>query len=278
MTDEKDTKENKDTKEAVENTEKKDASTDAAKTDSSADKKDSAVATKAQNSQGAQKPGNFQNSQGGQGGYRGQGGQGGQKREFTKNRRNPRNRRGGKPRSEFEQKILDIRRVTRVSKGGRRFSFAVAVVVGNKKGKIGVGTGKAGDTSLAIDKAVKAAQKNTIVVKTTKGMSIPHEVEAKFNSARVIIMPAPGRGIIAGSALRDIIELGGLKDINGKIISGSKNKLNIAKAVMKAFSSLEETVKEVREPKTPTKDTKESKDEKKSDAKADKKADSKVTK
>lgn len=164
------------------------------------------------------------------------------KREFTKNRRNPRNRRGGKPRSEFEQKILDIRRVTRVSKGGRRFSFSVAVVVGNKKGKIGVGTGKAGDTSLAIDKAVKSAQNNTILVKTTKGMSIPHEVDAKFNSARVIIMPAPGRGIIAGSALRDIIELGGLKDINGKIISGSKNKLNIAKATIKAFESLHETV------------------------------------
>lgn len=166
-----------------------------------------------------------------------------QKREFTKNRRNPRNRRGGKPRSEFEQKILDIRRVTRVSKGGRRFSFSVAVVVGNKRGKIGVGTGKAGDTALAIDKAVKSAEKNSILIKTTKDMSIPHDIEAKFNSARVMIMPAPGRGIIAGSALRDMVELGGLKDINGKIISGSKNKLNIAKATIAAFESLNDTVK-----------------------------------
>ena len=164
------------------------------------------------------------------------------KREFKKNKRTSRRR--NKPRSEFDQKILDIRRVTRVSAGGRRFSFSVALVVGNKKGKIGVGTGKAGDTALAIEKAAKNAQKNTIQIKTTETMSIPHEVDAKFNSAKVIIMPAPRRGIIAGSALRDIIELGGLNDINGKIISGSKNKLNIAKATIKAFSSLEKTVKE----------------------------------
>jgi len=168
------------------------------------------------------------------------------KREFTKNRRQPRRGRGGNnrgPRSEYEQKILDIRRVTRVSKGGRKFTFSVAIVVGNKRGKIGIGTGKAGDTSFAIQKAVKAAEKNAVQIKMTKDSSIPHEVSAKYNSAKVLIIPAKGRGIIAGSALRDIIELGGLKDINGKILSGSKNKLNISKAVMKAFKSLDETVK-----------------------------------
>jgi len=168
------------------------------------------------------------------------------KREFTKNRRQPRRGRGGNnrgPRSEYEQKILDIRRVTRVSKGGRKFTFSVAIAVGNKKGKIGIGTGKAGDTSFAIQKAVKAAEKNAVQIKMTKNSSIPHEVSAKYNSAKVLIIPAKGRGIIAGSALRDIIELGGLKDINGKIFSGSKNKLNISKAVMKAFTSLDETVK-----------------------------------
>jgi len=167
------------------------------------------------------------------------------KREFTKNRRQPRKGRGGNnrgPRSEYEQKILDIRRVTRVSKGGRKFTFSVAIAVGNKRGKIGIGTGKAGDTSFAIQKAVKAAEKNAIQIKMTNDNSIPHEVSAKYNSAKVIIMPAKGRGIIAGSALRDIIELGGLKDINGKILSGSKNKLNISKAVMKAFASFDETV------------------------------------
>lgn len=167
------------------------------------------------------------------------------KRPFKKNKRNPRRR--DRKRSEFDQKILDIRRVTRVSSGGRRFSFSVAVVVGNRKGKIGVGTGKAGDTALAIEKAFKAAQKAAVKIRTTKSMSIPHEVDAKYNSARVLIMPAPGRGVIAGSALRDIIELGGLRDINGKILSGSKNKLNISKAVIKALTSLEQTVKE--EPK-----------------------------
>lgn len=163
----------------------------------------------------------------------------GQKGDFKKNKRT--SKRAPKQRSEFDQKIIDIRRVTRVSSGGRRFSFSVAIVVGNRKGRIGVGMGKAGDTSLAIDKAAKDAQKNAITVKTTKTMSIPHQVEAKYNSARIMIMPAPKRGVIAGSSMRDIVELGGLNDLNGKILSGSKNKLNIAKATIKAFQSLEKT-------------------------------------
>lgn len=156
--------------------------------------------------------------------------------EFKKNRRQPKRRE--RPRSEFDQKILSIRRVTRVASGGRRFTFSVAMVVGNKKGKVGVGTGKAGDTSMAIDKAVKSAKKNSIEIKTIKGMSIPHEVSAKYCSARVMMRPARGRGIIAGSAMRDCLELAGLNDINGKIISGSKNKLNIAWATIKALESL----------------------------------------
>lgn len=159
----------------------------------------------------------------------------GGKREFKKNKRPTRR---GAPRSEFDQKILAIRRVTRVSSGGRRFSFSVAIAIGNKKGKIGVGTGKASDTSLAIEKAVKNAKKNVIDVKTTYDMSIPHLVEAKYSSAQIRIQPAPGRGIVAGSAVRDLVELGGLKDIVGKIISGSKNKLNIAKATIKALDTL----------------------------------------
>lgn len=158
-------------------------------------------------------------------------------REFKKNRRPSR---GGNsaPRSEFNQKILAIRRVTRVSSGGRRFSFSVAMAIGNGKGKIGVGTGKATDTSLAIEKAVKDAKKNLIDVKTTTDMSIPHLVEAKFSSAMVKIQPSPGKGLVAGSAIRDLVELGGLKDIVGKVMSGSKNKLNIAKATIKAFETL----------------------------------------
>ncbi len=154
-----------------------------------------------------------------------------------------RNMRGRRPRSmekpEFEQKIIDIRRVTRVIAGGRRFSFAVVVVAGDKKGRIGVGTGKSGDTSLAIEKAFRNAKKNMVKLKFTKEMSIPHEVEAKENSARLVIMPAPGRGIVAGSAVRTVLDLAGAKDVGAKIFSRSKNKLSIARAAVKALSKLD---------------------------------------
>jgi small subunit ribosomal protein S5 len=162
---------------------------------------------------------------------------GGDKREFRKNRRPARNQ-SGAPRSEFEQKMLSIRRVTRVSSGGRRFSFSVVMAIGNGKGKVGVGIGKAGDTSLAIDKALKQAKKNVVEIKTTKTMSIPHPIEAKYSSAVVSLQPSVGKGIVAGSAVRDLIELGGLKDVVGKVRSGSKNKLNIAHATLVAFSKL----------------------------------------
>jgi small subunit ribosomal protein S5 len=161
----------------------------------------------------------------------------GEKREFTKNRRRPSKRRE-RVQSEFDQKMLAIRRVTRVSSGGRRFSFSVAMAIGNKKGKVGVGIGKAGDTTLAIDKAVRNAKKNMIEVKRNENDSIVHDVEAKYNSARVIIIPAKGRGMIAGSAVRDLLELAGITDVNAKILSGSKNKLNIGKATIKALKSL----------------------------------------
>lgn len=143
-----------------------------------------------------------------------------------------------KVKSEFDQRILNIRRVVRVVTGGRRFAFSVAMVIGNKKGSIGVGTGKAGDTSLAIDKALRNAKKNILKVKTTKDMSIPHEVDAKYSSGRVIIRPAKGRGLIAGSATRDLLELAGISDVSAKIISPSKNKLNIAHATIKALAQL----------------------------------------
>lgn len=143
-----------------------------------------------------------------------------------------------KVKSEFDQRILNIRRVTRVVTGGRRFAFSVAIVIGNKKGSIGVGTGKAGDTSLAIDKALRNAKKNLLKVKTTKSMSIPHEVSAKYSSGSVIIRPAKGRGLIAGSATRDLLELAGISDVSAKIISPSKNKLNIAQATIKALAQL----------------------------------------
>lgn len=140
-----------------------------------------------------------------------------------------------RPRPEFEQKMLSIRRVTRVVSGGRRMSFAVSIVIGDKKGSVGLGTGKAGDTSLAINKAVRNARKHMIKIKTTKGMSVSHQVYAKYGSARVMVMPNHGKGIVSGSATRDILNLAGLKDVTSKILSGSKNKLNNARATMLAL-------------------------------------------
>jgi small subunit ribosomal protein S5 len=159
------------------------------------------------------------------------------KRDFKKNKRRP-SKRKERVKSEFDQKMLNIRRVTRVSSGGRRFTFSVAIAVGDKKGKVGVGIGKAGDTTLAIDKAVKNAKKNLIEVRRTKSGSIAHDIDAKYNSAKVIVIPAKGRGVVAGSAVRDVFELAGVTDVNAKILSGSKNKLNIARATVKALESL----------------------------------------
>ena len=144
----------------------------------------------------------------------------------------------GKPKPEFDQKILDIRRVTRVVAGGRRFSFSVALVAGDKKGSVGLGLGKAGDTSLAINKALRNAKKNMVKLKLTKTMSIPYEIEAKFASSRVALYPNRGHGLVAGSVVRDIAKLAGMKDVTGKILSSSKNKLNNAKAVMAALKSI----------------------------------------
>ena len=144
---------------------------------------------------------------------------------------------------EFDTKVILMRRVTRVTKGGRRMSFSVAVVSGDKKGRVGFGLGKSIDTTLAIDKATRDAKKHMIRVNHTQSMSIPHDVYAKYNSAIVMIMPAKGRGLIAGSAVRNVLELAGLKDINAKILSGSKNKINISRAAIKALSMLPKVVR-----------------------------------
>lgn len=159
------------------------------------------------------------------------------------NRRNPRRaRRGGRrderARSEFDQKIISIRRVTRVMAGGRRFSFSVAMVIGNKKGKVGVGIGKAGDTQLAIEKAARSAKKNLIEVPLNKDQHIPHDVTCKYASSEIMIMPAKGRGLVAGSSVRTVLELAGVKDVTAKIFSRSKNKLNNARAAIDALKQL----------------------------------------
>lgn len=154
----------------------------------------------------------------------------------TKNPRKPSFVREARVKPEFEQKVLNIRRVTRVTSGGKRLNFSVVVVAGNKKGSVGVGTGKANDTSIAIEKAFRDAKKNMLRLNLTKTMSIPFEVTSKYCSGRIKIMPAPGKGLTAGSALRTVIELAGIKDVTTKILSPSKNKLNIAMATINALS------------------------------------------
>ncbi len=158
-------------------------------------------------------------------------------------RRNPRRARRGsrrqeRPRSEFDQKIIGIRRVTRVMAGGRRFSFSVSMVIGNKKGKVGVGIGKASDTQLAIEKAARNARRNLFEVPMNKDMHISHDVHTKYASSEVMIMPAPGRGVVAGSSVRTVLELAGVKDVTAKVFSRSKNKLNNARAAVQALKDL----------------------------------------
>jgi small subunit ribosomal protein S5 len=168
---------------------------------------------------------------------RGRRGPGGDKR----NQRRPRRGGTGRPervRPEFDQKIISIRRVTRVMAGGRRFSFSVAMVIGDKKGKVGVGIGKAGDTQAAIEKAIRDAKKNMIIVPMNKESHIPHDVHTKYVSSEVMIMPAPGRGLVAGSSVRTVLEHAGVKDVTAKIFSRSKNKLNNARAAVEALKLL----------------------------------------
>ncbi|MBP9717430.1 MAG: 30S ribosomal protein S5 [Candidatus Pacebacteria bacterium] len=166
---------------------------------------------------------------------------GGNDRGGDRGNRRPRrsgNARPERTRPEFDQKIISIRRVTRVMAGGRRFSFSVAMVVGDKKGKVGVGIGKAGDTQLAIEKAVRDGKKHMIVVPMNKDSHIPHDVHTKYASSEVMIMPAPGRGLVAGSSVRTVLEMAGVKDVTAKIFSRSKNKLNNARAAVEALKLL----------------------------------------
>lgn len=134
-----------------------------------------------------------------------------------------------RPKPEFDQKMVSIRRVTRVVAGGRRMTFAVAIAIGDKKGSVGLGTGKGGDTAVAIAKALRQAKKNMFKIKTTKEMSIPHEVSDKFSSSKLTIRPNHGKGLVAGSTVRDMLVLAGIKNVTAKLHSGSKNKLNNAR-------------------------------------------------
>jgi len=151
--------------------------------------------------------------------------------------RAPRNR-PPRERGEFDSVTIDVRRVARVMAGGRRFNFSLVVVIGDRKGRVGVGLGKGGDTALAIEKATRDARKHLFTISRTRTNSIPHAVSAKYASSTVEIIPSKGRGLVAGSAMRTVLDLGGVTDVVTKIHTRSKNKLTIARATVAALKKL----------------------------------------
>ncbi len=144
---------------------------------------------------------------------------------------------------EFEERVVTINRVTKVVKGGRRFRFAALVVIGDKKGRVGFGTGKSQEVPEAIKKAVENAKKNMITVATVK-TTIPHEVTGIYGAGRVILRPASeGTGVIAGGPVRAVVELAGINDILSKSL-GSATPINVVRATIEGLKSLE-TVEQV---------------------------------
>jgi small subunit ribosomal protein S5 len=139
---------------------------------------------------------------------------------------------------QFDERVVNIDRVARVVKGGRRFRFRALVVVGDRKGKVGIGIAKGADVTTAVAKAVEVAKKNFLTVNTYKG-TIPHEAEAKVGGARILIKPAaPGTGLIAGGVVRTILEVAGISNVLSKSL-GSTNKINTSYATMAALQSIE---------------------------------------
>ena len=145
--------------------------------------------------------------------------------------------------NEFREKLLRISRVSKTVKGGRRISFSVLAAVGDKKGRVGIGLGKANGVPDAIKKAIASAKKNLVTV-SLKGGTLPHEQIGKFNATSVLLKPASkGTGVIAGSAARELLELAGVTDVLTKI-RGSKNKDNVARATLEGLRQLR-TIEEV---------------------------------
>ncbi|OHA64884.1 MAG: 30S ribosomal protein S5 [Candidatus Wildermuthbacteria bacterium RIFCSPHIGHO2_02_FULL_49_9] len=146
--------------------------------------------------------------------------------------------------SEFDSKLVDLARVTRVSAGGRRFRFRAVVIAGDRKSRVGVGVAKGADVAKAMEKATRRAVKNLVTVPMAQD-TIPHEVEATFGASHVLLKPQKkGRGLVAGGVMRIIAEKAGLKNISAKTISKSRNKLNNALATLKALQKLRAQGKE----------------------------------
>ena len=141
---------------------------------------------------------------------------------------------------EFEEEVIQIDRVTRVVKGGRKLRFRATVAIGNKKGKIGVGVGKSQEVTGAIQKAISKAKKELVTVKLD-GATIPHNLKIKYKSSKILLLPAsPGTGLIAGGTIRKVLDLAGVKDILSKSY-GTTNKVNNTKATYEALKLLKET-------------------------------------
>lgn len=178
-------------------------------------------------------PGGFGGRPGGFGGPGGRPGQG----------RPGQGRPGGpgqdRDRDEFKDRVLDMRRVTRVVAGGKRFRFRATVAIGDMKGKVGVGIGKGADVQQAISKAKADAKKSMVTVDLKNGRTIHHEVMAKYSAARVLLKPAKeGHGLKAGGAVRVVLNLAGVKDATAKCVSRTPNKLTNALATMEALRQI----------------------------------------
>ncbi|MBI4084947.1 MAG: 30S ribosomal protein S5 [Candidatus Liptonbacteria bacterium] len=140
---------------------------------------------------------------------------------------------------EFKEKVLDLRRVTRVVAGGKRFRFRATVVIGDEKGRVGVGVAKGLDVQSAVEKAKTSAKKKILVLQLKDNRTIPHEVDAKYSAAKVIIMPAvAGHGLKAGGAVRSVLALSGVRDATAKCIGRTANKLTNALATIEALKKL----------------------------------------
>ncbi len=154
---------------------------------------------------------------------------------MSNQKRNERGPRTPKEKPEFDQTIVDLARVTRVTKGGKHMSFRACVLIGDRKGRVAYGIEKGKDVQIAVDKAVNQAKKNILTVPIFNG-TIPHRVEAKFKAGKIMIKPAPkGSGIIAGSAVRMVLDLAGVGNASGKILGKTNNKVVNVKATFEAL-------------------------------------------
>lgn len=167
----------------------------------------------------------------------------------TNSNKSKNDKRKGKPRQpislsklSYNEKIIQVKRVTKVVKGGKKMTFRAVVIIGDTKRKVGVGVGRAEDVNLAIDKAILNAKKNLITIPLTLTYSVPHVVKAQYGACSIMLRPASeGTGVIAGGAVRTVLELGGVRNILAKQI-GADNLLNNAKATVLALTTLNEKI------------------------------------